>query len=36
MSDRVAALVFDPTASNCGMHRGTAKRIEERLRKKLL
>jgi hypothetical protein len=33
MSNHVAAWVFYPTASNCGMHRGAAKLIEERLRK---
>lgn len=36
ISDRVAALVFDTTASNSGVHKGAAKLIEERLGRKLL
>ena len=36
LSDNVVALVFDTTASNCGIHNGAAKLIEENLGRKLL
>ena len=36
LSDNVVALVFDTTASNSGIHNGTAKLIEENLGRKLL